>query len=82
METLFYLNVLSLFCILFQFIAENFDFSRIRWRNQSFNPLFPKISALGGKVESLRAKQRESEKELENLFNVLMQRAFRGELVL
>ncbi|MBM4161169.1 MAG: hypothetical protein FJ217_08720 [Ignavibacteria bacterium] len=33
------------------------------------------------KVESLRGKQRESEKELENLFNSLMQRAFRGELV-
>lgn len=33
------------------------------------------------KVESLRAKQRESEKELDNLFNVLMQKAFKGELV-
>jgi type I restriction enzyme S subunit len=33
------------------------------------------------KVESLRARQRESEKELEELFGSLMQRAFRGELV-
>ena len=33
------------------------------------------------KVESLRAKQWESEKELENLFQSLMQRAFKGELV-
>jgi type I restriction enzyme, S subunit len=40
-----------------------------------------KFAALVEKVESLRAKQRESEKELENLFNSLMQRAFRGELV-
>lgn len=39
-----------------------------------------KFSALVEKVESLRAKQRESEKELENLFQSLMQRAFRGEL--
>ena len=29
----------------------------------------------------LRTRQRQSEQELENLFNGLMQRAFRGELV-
>ena len=40
-----------------------------------------KFVALVEKVEALRAKQRESEKELGNLFNSLMQRAFRGELV-
>ena len=40
-----------------------------------------KFAALVENVESLRAKQRESEKELEELFNSLMQRAFRGELV-
>jgi type I restriction enzyme S subunit len=40
-----------------------------------------KFGALVEKVESLRAKQKESEKELENLFNSLMQRAFKGELV-
>ena len=39
------------------------------------------FAALSAKVESLRAKQRESEKELENLFNSLMQKAFKGELV-
>ena len=39
------------------------------------------FAGLVEKVESLRAKQRDSEKELENLFNSLMQRAFRGELV-
>lgn len=37
--------------------------------------------ALVEKVESLHVKQRQSELELENLFNSLMQRAFRGELV-
>jgi len=36
-------------------------------------------TAFGG-VESLRHKQRQSEQELEHLFNSLMQRAFRGEL--
>jgi type I restriction enzyme S subunit len=40
-----------------------------------------KFSDLVEKIESLRAKQRESEKELENLFQSLMQRAFKGELV-
>ncbi len=40
-----------------------------------------KFATLVEKVELLRAKQRESEKELENLFNALMQRAFKGELV-
>ena len=39
------------------------------------------FAALVEKVEGLRGKQRDSEKELENLFNSLMQRAFRGELV-
>lgn len=40
-----------------------------------------KFAALVEKVEGLRVKQRESEKELENLFQSLMQRAFKGELV-
>jgi type I restriction enzyme S subunit len=40
-----------------------------------------KFAVLVDRVESLRAKQRESEQELDNLFNSLMQRAFRGELV-
>jgi type I restriction enzyme S subunit len=40
-----------------------------------------KFAAFVGKVDSLRAKQKESEKELENLFNSLMQKAFKGELV-
>jgi type I restriction enzyme, S subunit len=40
-----------------------------------------KFAAMVEKVESLRTKQRESEKELDNLFSSLMQRAFRGELV-
>ena len=39
------------------------------------------FAALVEKVESLRAKQRESERELEELFKSLMQRAFRGDLV-
>lgn len=33
------------------------------------------------KIQVLRVKQCELEKELDNLFNSLMQRAFRGELV-
>jgi type I restriction enzyme S subunit len=37
-----------------------------------------KCGSLVEKVEGLRAKQRESEKELENLFGSLMQRAFKG----
>jgi type I restriction enzyme S subunit len=39
-----------------------------------------KFSTIFEKVESLRAKQRQSEQELEHLFHSLMQRAFRGEL--
>jgi len=39
------------------------------------------FAALVEKVEGLRAKQRESGEELDSLFNSLMQRAFRGELV-
>ncbi len=40
-----------------------------------------KFAALAEKVEFLRAKQRESEKELDTFFNSRVQRAFRGELV-
>lgn len=40
-----------------------------------------KFAALVEEVEGLRGKQRESERELENLFQSLMQKAFRGELV-
>lgn len=39
-----------------------------------------KFAALVGKVESLRARQRQSGQELETLFNSLMQRAFKGDL--
>lgn len=39
-----------------------------------------RLSILVQKVEKLKEKQRESEKELDNLFNSLMQKAFRGEL--
>jgi type I restriction enzyme S subunit len=38
------------------------------------------FAALAEKVESLKAKQRESEQQLDNLFNGLMQKAFKGEL--
>lgn len=40
-----------------------------------------KFATLVEKVEALRTKQRENEKELEELFQSLMQRAFKGELV-
>jgi type I restriction enzyme S subunit len=39
------------------------------------------IRRLGREGGGARAKQRESERELENLFQSLMQEAFRGELV-
>ncbi|MBL7995817.1 restriction endonuclease subunit S [bacterium] len=51
--------------------------------NVYFPPLFlqQKFAALVEKVEAMRTKQRASEQELENLFQSLMQRAFKGELV-
>jgi len=39
-----------------------------------------KFANIVQKVEKLKDKQRESEKQLSNLFNSLMQKAFRGEL--
>ena len=39
-----------------------------------------KFTSIVQKVEELKQKQRESEKQLTNLFNSLMQRAFKGEL--
>lgn len=55
-------------------------------RLKSLNLLLPplneqqKFAALVEKVEGLRGKQRESEEQLEELFNSLMQRAFKGEM--
>ncbi len=62
---------------------QAFNFSQVRSFRIALPPLAEqkKFSALVEKVESLRAKQRESEKELDNLFNTLMQKAFNGELV-
>lgn len=40
-----------------------------------------KFVALVERVKMLRAKQRESEKEVGKLFQSLMQRAFKGELM-
>jgi len=72
----------------FQSIGQGSTFINISKDTLSDLPIpFPRLelqeefAALVEKVESLRAKQRESEKELEKLFNSLMQRAFRGELV-
>ena len=39
-----------------------------------------KFSFIYNQVEKLKIKYKESEKELDNLFGSLMQRAFRGEL--
>ena len=39
-----------------------------------------KFSDLVQKVENLKEKQKQSETELQNLFNSLMQRAFKGEI--
>ncbi len=52
---------------------------------QKFVALVEKVESLPASSDSmsqagLTAKQRESEKELENLFNSLMQKAFKGEL--
>ena len=55
-------------------------------RQQQFAALVEKVEGLPASENSLRqaglrVKQRESERELENLFNSVMQRAFRGELI-
>jgi len=50
---------------------------------ETYSPPFDlqqKFADIVQKVEKLKQKQHESEKELTNLFNSLMQRAFRGEL--
>lgn len=62
---------------------QAFNFEQVRAFEITLPPLGAqqKFAALVQKVESLRAKQKESEKELEDLFNSLMQKAFRGELV-
>ena len=39
------------------------------------------VSSSVHRFESLRSRQRESEREVEELFQSLMQRAFKGELV-
>ncbi len=62
---------------------QAFNFEQIRKFKVNLPPLSlqQKFAALVEKVEAMRAKQRDSEKELENLFQSLMQRAFKGELV-
>jgi type I restriction enzyme S subunit len=70
-------------------LARNFGatrqaltFEQIRKFRINLPPLSEqqKFAALVEKVESLAARQRQSEQELEHLFHSLMQRAFRGEL--
>jgi type I restriction enzyme S subunit len=62
---------------------QAFNFEQIKKFEIPIAPieLQQKFAELVHKVEKLKAKQRESEKELDNLFNSLMQRAFRGEVV-
>lgn len=61
---------------------EAFNFKKIK----SFDVMNPKIDLqnkfadIVQQVEKLKAEYKESEKELDNLFGSLMQRAFRGEL--
>jgi len=43
-------------------------------------PLQKKFSSIVEKVEKIKEHQKQSEEEINNLFNALMQRAFRGEL--
>lgn len=44
-------------------------------------PLQQKFSKIVEKIEKLKEKQKESKQKIDELFNVLMQKAFRGELV-
>ena len=44
-------------------------------------PLQEKFASIVEKVEKIKTKQKQSSKEINNLFNALMQKAFRGELV-
>ena len=62
---------------------KNISLEILRKLNVPVPPIWEqqKFAALVEKVEGLRKKQGDSEKELENLFNSLMQRAFNGELV-
>ena len=57
--------------------------SFLKTLNVSIPPLADqeKFANIVQKLEKLKEKQRESEEELNNLFNSLMQRAFKGELV-
>jgi type I restriction enzyme S subunit len=61
---------------------QAFNFEQVK----NFDILLPplllqqKFATLVEKTEALKEKQKESEKELENLFNSLMQKAFVGEL--
>jgi len=55
------------------------DMRRIKVQIPSEKDL-AKFADIVQKVEKLQQKQRESDKQLTNLFNSLMQRAFRGEL--
>jgi len=43
-------------------------------------PLQKKFASIVEKVEKIKEKQKQSKREIENLFNVLMQQAFKGEL--
>jgi type I restriction enzyme S subunit len=45
-------------------------------------PLQQQFADLVQKTEALKEKQKKSEIGLENLFNILMQKAFKGELAL
>lgn len=61
---------------------QAFNFERIKKFEIPLAPLSEqqKFANLVQKVEKLKEKQSESENELNNLFNSLMQRAFRGEI--
>jgi type I restriction enzyme S subunit len=61
---------------------QAFNFEQIKKLEIPLAPLSEqqKFADLVQKVEKLKEKQRESEDELNNLFNSLMQRAFRGEI--
>lgn len=63
--------------------VDNLNFNDIKKMKIMIPPLLlqQQFAELVQKTETLKEKQKASEKELENLFNSLMQKAFMGELV-
>jgi len=61
-------------------ISDEYDFASLI-NDYTDKVVIATYSDLKNKTEALKEKQKQSEQELENLFQSLMQRAFKGELV-